>query len=177
MSAIYCGRLNTFLELKIENERLHQRLRDAKAREAELDRLEAKNQGLPAFTLTQPPPYAGSSSGAGGVHARANTAPSTQSFAWTLGSAAAGSSRSFDGRPAYAGLADVSAVGAAGGGIDSPGGSGTPGEPTDPSADHTVPRKKVSPDPRAPPSRPRADAPRRMSRRARRRSRRRCIAA
>lgn len=145
-----CHRLNTFLELKIENERLRQRLRDAKVKEAELDRLEAKNQGLSALTLAQPPPYAGGSGGGGG-HARASTIPPTQLFAWTPGSAAGGLNGSFDSRQPYAGGADVSAGDAAGGsgglatGLRaSPGASASVGEPTDPSADHTLPRKKVS---------------------------------
>ncbi|KIP12336.1 hypothetical protein PHLGIDRAFT_62123 [Phlebiopsis gigantea 11061_1 CR5-6] len=97
--------LNTFLELKIENERLHQRLRDAKAREAELDGLEAKHQDLSTLTLAQPSPYAAG----GGGHLRASTIPPTHITTALRGS---------------------------------PDASAPVGEPADPSADHTLPRKK-----------------------------------
>lgn len=133
-------RLNTFLELKVENERLQQRLRDAKATEAELDRLEAQQQAMPSHLLLQQSPYPGNS------HARGNTIPPSQSFAWTLNSAASTSSRNFDSRQFYPGLPDLSPMGGASGSSLAVGSlSPSVGDQADPSSDQTLPRKKVTP--------------------------------
>lgn len=123
----------------MENERLQQRLRDAKATEAELDRLEAQQQAIPSHLLLQQPPYAGN------PHVRGNTIPPSQSFAWTLNSAASTSSRNFDSRQFYPSLPDLSPMGGAGGSSLAVGSSSpSVGDQVDPSSDQTLPRKKVT---------------------------------
>jgi hypothetical protein len=134
------GRLNTFLELKMENERLQQRLRNAKAKVDAMDRAQAQRS---AYMLSQPASYGGP------PHARAESTPSGTSFSWTLNAATPTPGRSFDSRPFYPGLADTANLGSTSGATAataSP--SSAPpssGEPTDPSADYALSRKKASP--------------------------------
>lgn len=121
----------------MENERLQQRLRDAKTKAETLDRAQAQRQSLVSYPLPQQTPYPGT-----GTTRNPNLPPS-QSFAWTLNSAAAGPSRTFDSRQFYPGLADTASIGnsSAKGSAASADYAGA--ERTDPSVDQTLPRKKV----------------------------------
>lgn len=123
----------------MENERLQQRLRDAKAKAEALDRAQAQRQSLASYSLPQQTPYPGT-----GTTRNPNLPPS-QSFAWTLNSAAAGPSRTFDSRQFYPGLADAAPIGNSSASVKGSSASTdyVGGERTDPSADQTLPRKKV----------------------------------
>lgn len=124
--------LNSFLELKIENERLQQRLRDAKAKVEALDRVQGQRQVWRSHAFPQQTPYPGQ------AETRNAGASSFQSFAWTQSSAAAGPSRSFDTRQFYDGLSDSNqAVSSS----SYPAGAER-SELPDPAADPTFPRKK-----------------------------------
>lgn len=132
-------RLNTFLELKMENERLQQRLRDAKAEAEALDRAEAQRRALSPYVSPHQTPYPGP------LHGRAHTAPTSQSFAWTLNSTAGGAGRAFDSRTFYPSFADAvpgSSSSALGAGTSSAHAAAA-GEHADPAADPSLPRKKV----------------------------------
>ena len=122
----------------MENERLQQRLRNAKAKAEALDRDQAHRT---AYTFPQPAPYVGTS------QVRANNISPAQSFAWTLSSSSSASTRSFDTRQFYPGLADAANLAGSNASAAGTGSSITAspsGDPVDPSADHSLPRKKVS---------------------------------
>ncbi|GJE87107.1 PAS domain-containing protein [Phanerochaete sordida] len=123
--------LNTFLELKMENERLQQRLRDAKAKDEALSRTQAQRQVWTPHTFPQQTPYAGQPE-------TLNGAPAFQSFAWTQTSSVPGPSRSFDSRQFY----DPGRLG----GSSTPGSSSSSGaergDAPDSSGDPSLPRKK-----------------------------------
>ncbi|EKM55306.1 uncharacterized protein PHACADRAFT_208823 [Phanerochaete carnosa HHB-10118-sp] len=130
--------LNTFLELKMENERLQQRLRDAKAKAEALDRAQAQRRVWSSHPFPQQMPYASQ------TETHSSGAPSFQSFAWTQNSAVSGPSRSFDSRQFYPRLTDSTVIGGSSthttGSLNSA--NTERAELADPSADHTLPRKK-----------------------------------
>lgn len=116
-------RLNTFLELKMENERLQQRLRDLKAKSEAVERAKIESQYIYQS-------YAGTQ--AGGL-------PQSYSSTFPLDSAA-GSTSSFDG---FYGYGDNGSRNSGGIAPTASSSSQVQQDEGDPSSDHTLPRKKV----------------------------------
>ena len=120
-------------------ERLQQQLCNSQAKLEASDRAQAQRQTVASYSNPHQTPYPGTG------HTRNPSTPGSQSFAWTLDSAASGPSRSFDSRQYFPGLGDTASIGNS---PSSATASTAPteyggGEHADPSADHTLPRKKV----------------------------------